>query len=301
MSGRRKGEKTWYERITMQQFMSYKTNPRQRDTEERVKDAKLNRARMGHLKKFMPHHAWIHASDLNGIRYLADAHTRQLLIKEKHFPSSDLPTHFHAMVESAKDMDEVEDHYRYYDSPACVEQASDKNFSAARSLGYKFKSERFKKLTGLGAIPQVCCRGVKNADTDVWMSLWMDELMKLDGYDLPKGNKKGVGKTITAPVLAATVMLINRGYYVKDFLMKIRDDDGDKKGSRKCGAQHFVDWITTTDERTSGGGGYPNVAEKTIACFDLFYKGKMQVKLPKYTKDMETKYTKIKTKGQVSS
>ena len=293
---RRNVEKIWTEYISTRQFLSYKPNPRQRNTILRADFAKNK-----HLKKFLPHHAVVHVSQLsNGIRFLADGHTRQLLMRSGHFRPIDMPQKFIAIVQIAKDMDEVAEHYRYYDSSNSVERPTDKNYSAMKSQGYEFKSKRFQKPTDLGAVSQICCEGVHRGDTDTWMQLWRDEIIELDNYNIPVGSKSGVGKTLRAPVIAASLMLINRGYDVKEFLMDIRNDGGTKSGSKKCGVKHFVDWILKTDEKTSGGGGYPNVAEKTIACFDLYNSGRMRTQCPKLTKNMIAKYVKIK-KAPVSS
>ena len=278
------------ELITLEQFLTYKDNPRQRNTKQRAEWAKKK-----HLAKWCEEHGVIFVSELpSGTRYINEGHTRQFLIREGHFPTSDLPEKLIAIVVSASNLEEVAEKYRYYDSRDTVEQASDKNFSSMRALGHKFKSERFQKPTDLGAIPTVCCEGVANGDQDTWMKLWLDEIIELDNYNIPKGTAKGVGKTLTAGVLAAAVQLISNGYDVKDFILKVRNDGGSKQGSKKCGVQHLVDWITTTDEKTSGAKGYPNVADKTLACFDLYYNGNMQTKLPKLTKPLRKKYVKIK-------
>ena len=283
------------EEISLEQFMSYDENPIQRPTRVRAKIAKKK-----HLKTFKAPHAVIMVGEYpNKERVLIDGHTRRECIRDEHFPPADVPKTFLANIFSINDSDEAEELYHYFDNKLSVELASDKNYSVMKGLGYEFKSEKFQKPTDLGAVPQLCCEGVKNGDTSGFMKL-RKELIELDRYDMPKGTQKGVGKILTAPVIAASLQLINRGYDVKDFLMKIRNDGGIKSGSKKCGIQHFVDWYTTTKEKTSGAGGYPNVAEKAIACFDLYCADRMQVQCPKLTKTMEKKYMKIK-KAQVSS
>ena len=278
------------EKITIEEFLTYKENPRQRNTVTHAEDAKKD-----HLAEWVDEHGVVFVAELpSGKRYLLDAHTRQYLIETGHFSKADLPKHLIAIVVDAKDLKEVEDKYRYFDSNKSNETASDKNYSAMKSLGYDFKSERLQKPTDLGAIPTVCCEGVKNSDHDTWMKLWKKEIIKFDNYDIPKGAARGVGKTLTAGVIAASVQLISNGYDVRDFLLKIRNDEGDKVQTKKCGVQHLVDWLTTTEEKTSGAAGYRNVAEKTLACFSLYESGKMQARFPKLTKKMSKKYTKVK-------
>lgn len=278
------------EKVTVKDFLTYKSNPRQRNTEDRAEKAKKD-----HLVKWIDEHSVFFVAELpNGERYLCDAHTRQYLIQTGHFPKADLPKYLIAIVVDAKNLKEVEDKYRYFDSSKAGETASDKNYSAMKSLGHTFKSARLQKPTDLGAIPTVCCEGVKSGDQDTWMKLWKKELIKFDNYDIPKGSAKGVGKTLTAGVIAASVQLISNGYDVKDFLLKVRNDEGKKDRSQKCGVQHLVEWLTTTEEKTSGAIGYKNVAEKTLACFSLYESGKLQTRFPKLTKGFRKKYVKIK-------
>ncbi len=272
-------------KIKIAEYLEINDNPRQRNTELRAKTAKRK-----HLSEWSPAHELISVSRLPcGEMYLNDGHTRRFLIEEGHFDDDSLPKHVWAFIIDVENEEQAAENYKCYDSKESVEQASDMNYSTMKELGHVFKSERFQKPSDLGAVNAVCCDGSAVTRED-WMSLWFDEIIELDEYDIPKGSARGVKKTVTAGFISGCLMLIGREYDVKDFILAVRGNLGSKSGGKKCGVQHFCDWITNTEEKTSGYEGYLNVMRKTLSCFDLWYRDHMQTKLPGYSKRIKEKY-----------
>lgn len=285
--------KTSCREITLEQYLEILDNPKQRNTELRAKSAKKK-----HLSEWHPAHSFVSASLFEGKLYLNDGHTRRELIRQGHFSPEDLPETYHLAVIECDRYEDVCDNYDCYDSKSAVESASDTNYSLFKHLGHEFKSQRFQKPTDLGAIHSLACDGTVVTRED-WVRAWFSEVVELDRFDIPAGTAKGVGKTLTAGAIAAAVMLIHRGYgdKVRQFILDVRADRGEKKGQSRDGVQLFVEWILSTGEKTSGYLGYKNVAEKFIVCFDLWLKGHRRCSIPTATKKLLSKYLVIKSKG----
>lgn len=282
-------QRTYSKDFTIDQWLQCHDNPRQRNTELRA-----GRAKKKHLCNWKSVHNSIAISKLNGEYYLNDSHTRRYLYEEGHFDGCEMPTHLQAFVIECDTIEEVVENYKCYDAKQAVEKASDEYYSQMKELGYVFKSKRFEEPTSLGAIQTVCCDGTIQ-NTEEWMTAWFEELKILDGYMLPKGNTS-VGTTVTAGLFAACVMLINQNYDVKDFILDIRNDMGQKKGSKRCGVDWFIKFILNPEENTSGYNGYKNVAKTAIACFHLYLNDKMSARMPdKEAKQLE-KYWVVKSK-----
>lgn len=281
--------KTYNEDFTIEQWLKCKDNPRQRNTELRA-----GRAKKKHLCKWKSVHNSIAVSRLGGEDFLNDSHTRRYLYEDGHFDGCRTPKVLQAFVIECDTIEEVAENYKCYDSKQSVEKASDEYYSQMKELGYVFKSKRFEEPTSLGAIQTVCCDGTIQTTED-WMTAWFQELKTLDGYMLPKGNTS-VGATVTAGLLAACVMLINQGYDVKDFILDIRNDLGNKTGSKRCGVSWFIKFILDPEENTSGYNGYKNVAKTAIACFHLYLNGNMSSRMPEKEAKQLDRYWVVKSK-----
>lgn len=276
-----------YIRVTLEELKSFLENPKQRNTAHRAETAKKH-----WLKTWHHHHGMTFAASQmpDGSIILADGHTRRHLIETGHFPSSVLPKYFTVLLHPATSFDEVMGHYDLYDSSDCVERASDKNYSALRSLGYRPQSERFQKTTDLGCIHSLLCEGVKSSEREVWLNLWLEEIIAIDQMDIPLGSVTGVGKTVTAPFIAAMCQCLAAGYNiedVKDFTLKVRADEGVQKGSKRDGVSHFVRWYTTTDLQKSGGSGYHVTRNYAIRCFLMYVKSQIKTSITPFTREMK--------------
>lgn len=272
-------------RMTFEELENLLDNPIQRDTKQRAEKAKKN-----HLKKWLPVHSRTFAASQlpNGTIYLSDGHTRIYLVQDGHFNKADLPEYFTVLVLPAKDLDEVESHYGYYDSDNAKEDVGDKNFSAFKSIGYEPKSARFRKGNDLSCIVSQLCEGVLAKDRKTWLKLWLPELIMLDSFDIPVGSAKGVKKTVTAPFLAAMCQCLAAGCDpndVKDFIIKVRNDDGIQRGNKRDGVSSFVRWYTTTEKAKSGAKGYPITQEYALKCFLMYEKGSISTEIPNYKRE----------------
>jgi hypothetical protein len=271
--------------MTFEELKNLLDNPIQRDTPEHAEKAKKT-----HLKKWLPVHGLTFAASQlpDGTIHLSDGHTRVYLIEDGHFNKADLPKHFTVLVIPAKDLDEVESHYGWYDSDNAKEDVGDKNFSAFKGIGYEPRSTRFRKGNDLSCIPSLLCEGVRAKDRKTWLNMWIKELIMLDSFDIPVGAAKGVGKTVTAPFIAAMCQCLAAECDpsdVKDFIMKVRNDDGIQRGNTRDGVSSFVRWYTTTEKAKSGGAGYPVTQEYALRCFLMYQKGTIESAIPNYKRE----------------
>lgn len=291
-------KESYFEEVALKDYLSFHDNPRQRNTVMRAKDAKKK-----HLAKWREHFRLIQVAELpNGQRYLIDAHTRRYLIKSSHFQQKDLPNKFFAYIIPAKNYKEVEELYESCDSTSAVEKKRDAMYSTMKSLGYIFQSDRFQAPSLFGCVAVLNCSNVKSGDYESWMSLWYEELIVLDKFRLPKGNKAGKGGpvVITATAIAGALQLINKGYAdeVHAFLLDLQTDNGTKKGTSRCGVQCLIEWMATADIAKGGGAiAYPVILDKFMVAFNMYInKGRApSISNKQYTKAMRKKYECIKT------
>lgn len=272
-------------KMTFEELKNLLDNPIQRNTSVRAEKAKK-----GHLKEWLPVHGLTFAASQlpDGTIYLSDGHTRVYLIKSGHFSKADLPEYFTVLVQPAKDLDEVMSHYGHFDSDDAAEVVGDKNFSAFKAIGYNPQSVRFQKGTDLSCISSLLCEGVRAKDRKTWLNMWIKELIMLDSFHIPVGSVRGVGKTVTAPFIAAMCQCLAAGCDpcdVKDFIMKVRNDNGIQRGNTRDGVSSFVRWYTTTEKAKSGGAGYPVTQEYALRCFLMYEKGSISAEIPNYKRE----------------
>lgn len=259
-------------KITLREWNAFGNNPKQRNTKHHFEEAKHK-----HLKSLKLKHTEITAGIWpDGKVDLGDSHSRRYGFNVGHFTEDMLKELtgdglITALLYPINNEEELKELYDQCDSRDCVEQSSDKIYSALRELEYVPKSDRFQKPSGFGSVSQLCCAGEIEETID-WVKLWLPELKIFDDFNIPPGR----GVALSSGVIAACMMLILNedvdNDEVRDFMASVRNDGGKKEGESRDGVQWLVEYVKHTSDKTSGFVGYGNVAQKTLACFHQFIK-----------------------------
>jgi hypothetical protein len=181
-------------RMSVDAWCAMLDNPRQRDTEKRVRKATRPG---GHLRVSSPVHAQTFAAQLpDGRMFKLDGHTRAWCWEHGRLipPEQVLVT-----VIPAADVDEVKELYKQFDDPRASENLQDKLSGALREHDLDLRSGCFSQLyaSSLRAAHNLLFLGKPQPDLYTMVGLWKPLLQAMDA--------RGYGRMLAA--VQASMML----------------------------------------------------------------------------------------------
>ena len=209
---------TGHKTLSLLEFYGLPDNPRQRDTEARMKRAK-------HLNKYDDTHSQVVIAILNGVTYKVDAHTRAA--KWQTGQTSGMPEklRLHAQVYECDTVDDLVALYEHFDSPQAVEKTPE-----AMSGFMRLHDAPLNSRVAKGSSPQTFAYNMLATGQDEWpkhshgmaFAVLVPALVKLDALDPTPG------RFTTATAAAALISILAYPKLGVEFWDKHQKNEGVK-------------------------------------------------------------------------
>ncbi len=259
-----------YRKMLTEDWIAVKDNPIQRDTERHAAKAK-------HLMTPHPTHSFVFAAELPGGKLIKlDGHTRALLWKRKQVPA---PMQVNVGVIPAKDMEEVEQLYKDFDSREALETNRDKVFGAFNRHNFEPQSAllqygnityamriSYSVLNGMatgsaarGSGKKVSERAaiINKADVYKMINEFSYELHALDAFNLRQGQ-------ISGGIMAAFILSYRRhGHKVTPFWTGVFGGKGRKIDGQMDGIQALLELVMAR-KGNYGGSASTDMAARAL-------------------------------------
>lgn len=246
-------------KMLVEDWIKVADNPIQRDTEKHAAKAK-------HLRTPHPTHSVVHAAELpNGKLIKLDGHTRALMWKRKDIAA---PMQVMALVYPAKDMDEVQQLYKDFDSKDALETQRDKVSGAFNRHNFDPQSGLLQSgsitfatriawniLHGFSANSTGSSSSKGNSEkrrkidtTDIYTMIdeFSYELHALDGLKLSQGGA-------SAGIVAAFLVSFRRhGHKITPFWTGVFGGTGNKTGRQMDAIESLCQLILEKKGRYGG-------------------------------------------------
>lgn len=277
-------------KMLVEDWIKVPPNPIQRDTEKHAAKAK-------HLLTPHPTHSVVHAAELpNGKLYKLDGHTRALMWKRKDIVP---PVQVTALIYPAKDMDEVEQLYKDFDSRDALETQRDKVAGAFNRHNFEPQSGLLLAgnvtfalrmatgiLTGLTAKtsssgtshsrgPEEKKSVVMKKDIYGMLNEWTYELHALDGFGLGQGGA-------TAGVVAAFLVSYRKyGHKLTPFWQGVFGGTGTKAAGQMDAIQALSELIMQRRGKAYGGQSTADLCARSLMAVEKYLAEEMLSSIPR--------------------
>lgn len=277
-----------YRKMLVEDWIKVTPCPIQRDTEKHAAKAK-------HLLTPHPTHSFVSAAELpSGKLVKLDGHTRALLWKRKDVPP---PIQVNVAVIPVKDMEEVEQLYKDYDSREALETQRDKvsgafnrhNFEPqsgllqAGNLTYSLRIS-YGMLIGMtssgassgGSTSRSGPKANAKAKADTYMMIdeFSYELHALDGLNITQGGA-------SAGVIAAFIVSYRKyGHKVTPFWVGVFGKGGSKSHGQMDGIQALCELILDRKGRY-GGTAAADMCARSLMAIEKWLKDETLSTIPR--------------------
>ncbi len=281
-------------KMLTEEFIKIPENPIQRDTEKHAAKAK-------HLRTPHPTHSVVHIAELpSGKQYKLDGHTRALLWKRKEIPA---PVQVTAIIYPAKDVAEVEQLYKDFDSKEALETQRDKVYGAFNRHNFEPQSGLVQAgnitsalriaygvlsggsvFRGVGAT--VTDRGAEGSNqgaaqrkvgkTDVYTMIneFSYEIHALDGFGLQQGR-------IPAGVVAAFLLSYRKyGHKLTPFWTGVFANTGSKISGQMDAIQALCELIIGR-RGNYGGSAAADMCSRALTAVERWLKDETMFAIPR--------------------
>lgn len=276
-------------KMLVEDWIAVSPNPIQRDTERHLAKAK-------HLHTPHPTHSVVHAAELpSGKMFKLDGHTRALGWKRKMFAG---PMQVTVLVYPAKDMEEVEQLYKDFDSRDALETQRDKVSGAfnrhsfepqsglvqAGNLTYALRiawgilqglSANSGGSGGVGSRASKKTAEIRSKDVYAMIDEFSYELHALDGFGL------GQGQASAGIVSACLVSFRKYGHKVTPFWRGVFAGEGSKVGGQMDGIQALCELIMQRRGRGFGGQATADTCSRALMAVEKWLKEELLFTIPR--------------------
>ncbi|MDY7116554.1 hypothetical protein RAN53_09345 [Halomonas sp. SSL-5] len=253
--------------MTTDEWARIEDNPIQRNTELHAK-----KARNKHLKKLSPTHARVSMAKLvTGEEFKLDGHTRSHLWQEG---SLEAPQVLFVDVYHVRNMQQVEDLYKQFDSPYSTETATDRLHGAFRLHGFNPRSGLIIHGGVTSAVQTLTANhGTSTKQFSVYEEItpWMDAIRIVD--------EKGFTSSDFPAGLLSAMLLTSRVYGpdAMDFWQSYANDEGVKMpGGERCPIEALSWWMRVRSgdkDANKGRGNILEICERAISAFEAWRSG----------------------------
>lgn len=263
-------------------------NPIQRDTEKHASKAK-------HLHTQHPTHSVVHAAELpNGKLIKLDGHTRALLWKRKEIP---VPMQVTVVIYPAKDIAEVEQLYKDFDSKDALESQRDKVYGAFNRHNFEAQSPllqsggvtyalriaygvllggNVKSSSGANATkdrPESVRSKANKIDVYGMIDEFSYELHALDGFGLAQGE-------VSSGIMAAFVISYRRhGHKITPFWTGVFGGKGSKIDGQMDAIQATLELVLSR-KGSYGAKAATDIAARALKAVEAWLKEEMFYRVP---------------------
>ena len=289
-------QKPFHERaqvqISLEEFITMRDAPVQRNTEKRAKMAKNN-----HLKFPSIRHSEVNFAETpDGTRYKLDGHTRALLWERGELvPLFDT---LFATVYYVNSMKEIEDLYYTFDNVVTSEDSSDRLYGWMRQAGLAPQSAYIKNCKFTSVLetaetfyyhnsrkPAFSGGLARQKNVREMFSRWLEDIKGLDVLRIPSGGNKH--RIVTAGSVAAMLVTFRSARKLDrvgpwhDFWRRFLDDAGVKTGKQRDAVQALSEYVTmdgvTAGHKMRSSNTYLDLCHKGVSAFDGSLRGKLYV------------------------
>lgn len=281
-------------KMLTEEWIRVADNPIQRDTEKHAAKAK-------HLMTPHPTHSVVHAAELpSGKLVKLDGHTRALMWKRKDIPA---PTQVTVVVYMAKDMAEVEQLYKDFDSKDALETNRDKAFGAFRRHNFQPQSDLLasgaltyalrlaygvniglRVTSAMSPSPSNSSGKTKSEDTATMRVKAADIYTMVDefSYELNALDAFGLGRgSIPAGIVAAFIVSYRRyGRKVTPFWTGVFGGHGSKISGQMDAIQALIE-LMLSRRGHYGGKSAADMFARALMAVEKYLKDEMLFSIPR--------------------
>lgn len=259
-------------KMSVEEFIALPDNPIQRNTERHLQKAK-------HLLTPLPHHSHVAAAQLPGGRLIKlDGHTRALAWKRNIIPR---PANLEVHIFEAKNMEEVAEFYKPFDSKDALETTPDKVSGALNGMGYTPQSG----LIASGAFNEAlryAWNGIYGYGRELrWRDVYeainefAAEIIAVDELLLRKGQ-------LPAGIISAIILSYRKhGDEVIPFWKAVIANAGQKSNGRMDGVQAVNELVLGRRGKGAGGSHALDILGRALSALEKYLADETLPGIPK--------------------